>query len=176
MGVMTINAIHPLGHYLFMHIGSQSFFGMAFITNAVLIQLQQRGEFGTVWQMAGRTVSHLHGTMDETTPDKSGVAHHTEFLFGTNQTYLGLKIMTITAFFFIIGLVAGDGSLRAGQLCRQFLPGLQSQIFLHLLFMILRAQLIHRRKAGHPLKDRGQDLVPGNLVASGEHKAEEKNG
>lgn len=175
MGIMTIHAIHSLGHNLFMHIGSQTFFGMTFITNTIFIHFQERRKFGAMGQMTGRTITHLHRTMNIIALNKINMAHDTEFQFWADQSHLCLKVMTVFAFLFIIRLMPGHDSLLLISLRRQLFSSLQGQIFLHLLLMKLGAQLIRRRKAGNPFKDRGQDLMPGNLIATGQKKEERES-
>jgi len=171
MGVMTIHAIHTLGHHLLMHIGRQSFFGVAFATNAILIHHQQGGIFGAMGQMTGRAVSYLHRAMDKSPLNKVGMTHHAEFKFGADQADFCLKIMAVLAFLFFIRFMPGHDSLTSAHCC-QFFTGHHGQIFRHLLFMIGGTVLVRRRQTGNAFKNRRQDLMPGNLIASGQEKAE----
>jgi hypothetical protein len=174
MGIMAIHTVHALNHHLFMHIDSQSFLGVAFTTKTVLVQHQQRGMFGGVRQMAGRTVSYSHRAMDKLPLDKVGMTHLTKFQFWAQQANSRLKIMTIKAFFFMEGFMPGGCGLLTGSLGRQLLTGLPGKIFFHLLFMIGYTEFISGRETGNPFKDGGQDLMAGDLIATGQNKTEGK--
>jgi len=173
MGVMTIHAIHALGHHLCMHVGRQSFFGVAFIADTILVQQQQGGVFGAMGQMAGGTVSDAYGAMNKSALNKVDMTHPAQFTWGTDQSDFCLKIMAISAFFLIERLMPGHNSLIAAQCCQLF-TGHHGQIFCHFLLMIGSTVLVRRRKAGNTFENGRQNFMAGNLVASGQEKAEGK--
>lgn len=110
MGVMTVNTGHPMGQHLLMHGNRQPCFLVTFAANFITVHFQQKGIFGRMGQMAGRTITHSHWTMDiriTKMATKILVAEKTEFPRRPHQPHPGGKIMAIFAFFFNIGTVFG---------------------------------------------------------------------